>query len=83
VSRPVGGLHGVGDMGDEQEESKPWEPEPDEQRMEEGYEERTRVLSVLELEELFQTQSPDLNGQFSLSSLIKDQLLSSSSRLTL
>lgn len=62
VSRPVGGLHGVGEMGEGHEETKPWEPEPDEQRMEEGYEERTRVLSVLELEELFQSQSPDLNG---------------------
>lgn len=37
--------------------------EKDEQREEEGYEERTRVLSVLELEELFDSAAPDLNGQ--------------------
>lgn len=49
-------------MGEGNEETKPWEPTPDEQRMEEGYQERTRVLSVLELEELFQNQAPDLNG---------------------
>lgn len=42
--------------------------EKDEQREEEGYEERTRVLSVLELEELFDSAAPDLNGKSLLAS---------------
>lgn len=64
VSRPVGGIHGVGEINPTtEEEAAKWEPKPDEQRAQEGYQERTRVLGVLELEELFLTESPDLNGQ--------------------
>jgi large subunit GTPase 1 len=40
--------------------------ERDEQREQEGYEERTRVLSVLELEQLFESEAPNLNGASSL-----------------
>jgi large subunit GTPase 1 len=40
--------------------------ERDEQREQEGYEERTRVLSVLELEQLFESEAPNLNGAFSV-----------------
>lgn len=36
--------------------------ERDEQREQDGYEERTRVLSVLELEQLFESEAPNLNG---------------------
>ncbi|CDZ96722.1 Predicted GTP-binding protein MMR1 [Phaffia rhodozyma] len=59
VSRPVGF---TGPAYDGEEEKKAGiDLEHDEQRLEEGYEERLRVLSVLELEELFESEAPSLN----------------------